>query len=503
MVDSSAGEYQYSYETRDLVTEIRMPNGCSQQFEYDAMHRMVLRRVTRADGSEICSRQFSYDAAGRLVGYQDSLRGVHRYEYNAMDSLTSVGNDGRVEQLQHDANGNMLVTRADDVITYGAGDRPTRVGSVELEYDDLGNLVVWRSARGEARYEYTGEGWLKLALLADGTTAEYQYDGRARRIAKTVNGKRTEYYWNGVHLLGERTDGEVIDYLFMPGSFFLAGVTYGGRHYSYVLDQLGTPTELIDDQGAIAWAADYSAYGEITALRINNVPQPFRFLGQYFDAELGWHYNRHRYYHPVMGRFTCPDPLGFAAGLNLYAYAPNPVNWVDPFGLAFAAPGAGQTATCEVLSNCDWGNKMMEEAKKKTKGVNDAGCEPNLSKKCERPPDQKEYLMQNCVDEDKKEKIEQSLKSQSDSCKSKQVDHVKEVQCGGKNECDNLEPLTQTVNASFGSQIRACRSQLIEQGMKGVVTMTIKLVNRRTASAKQLEKHDKQLCDPKEKPRCP
>ncbi|MBL7041989.1 MAG: RHS domain-containing protein [Pirellulaceae bacterium] len=504
MIDSSAGEYQYSHETRDLVTEIRMPNGCSQQFEYDEMHRMVLRRVTRADGSEICSRQFSYDAAGRLDGYQDSLRGTRKYKYDAMDFLTSVSEGGLIEQFPHDSNGNLLTTREGDDITYGTGDRPTQVGPEELEYDDLGNLVVWRSKNGEARYEYTGEGWLKRAVLYDGATAEYQYDGTARRIAKTVNGKRTEYSWNGVHLLGERTDGETIDYLFMPGSFFLTGVTYGDRHYSYVFDQLGTPTELIDDGGEIAWAADYSAYGEITALRINNVPQPFRFLGQYFDEELGWHYNRHRYYHPVLGRFTCPDPLGFAAGLNLYAYAPNPVNWVDPFGLAFATPGAGQTATCEVLSNCAWGPKMMKEARKKTEGVNDAGCEPNLDEPCERPSDQKDYLMKNCVEEDKKAKVEQSLKSQNDSCKSQQVDHVKEVQCGGGNDCDNLEPLTQTVNASFGSQIKACRNQLMKQGMTGAVKMTIKLVDRRTLDPTQQANHNnKKPCDPNQKPRCP
>ena len=503
MVDSSAGEYQYSYETRDLVTEIRMPNGCSQQFEYDEMHRMVLRRVTRPDGSEICSRQFSYDAAGSLAGYQDSLRGTRIYAYDAMDFLTSVSDDGRVEQFRHDSNGNLLATRAGNVITYGTGDRPTHVGPVELEYDDLGNLVVWRSEHGEARYEYTGEGWLKLALLADGTTAEYQYDGRARRMAKTVNGKRTEYYWNGVHLLGERTDGEAIDYLFMPGSFFLAGVTYGDRHYSYVLDQLGTPTELIDDRGEIAWAADYSAYGEITALRINNVPQPFRFLGQYFDEELGWHYNRHRYYHPVIGRFTCPDPLGFAAGLNLYAYAPNPVNWVDPFGLAFATKDGAKKATCEVLSKCSWGPKMMEEAQKKTEGVNEAECKPNLDEECDRPEDQKDFLMRECVDGAEKAKLEKLYKNQNNTCKSKQVDHVKEVQCGGGNDCDNLEPLTQTVNASFGSQIKTCRNQLIAKGMTGEVNITIKLVDRRRVNPKQLEKHNKKPCTAKEKVRCP
>mgnify|MGYP002376309565 FL=1 len=26
------------------------------------------------------------------------------------------------------------------------------------------------------------------------------------------------------------------------------------------------------------------------------------------------------------------DPIGLRGGLNLYAYAPNPLNWIDPLG---------------------------------------------------------------------------------------------------------------------------------------------------------------------------
>ena len=61
---------------------------------------------------------------------------------------------------------------------------------------------------------------------------------------------------------------------------------------------------------------------------------PLRFQGQYCDAETGLHYNRHRYYDPQMGRFTTQDPISLAGGVNLYQYAPNPVGYIDPFGLA-------------------------------------------------------------------------------------------------------------------------------------------------------------------------
>jgi uncharacterized protein RhaS with RHS repeats len=36
-----------------------------------------------------------------------------------------------------------------------------------------------------------------------------------------------------------------------------------------------------------------------------------------------------------VGRFINQDPIGLNGGLNLYAYAPNPFGWIDPFGLEF------------------------------------------------------------------------------------------------------------------------------------------------------------------------
>uniref|UniRef100_UPI00138AEA92 RHS repeat-associated core domain-containing protein n=1 Tax=Yersinia wautersii TaxID=1341643 RepID=UPI00138AEA92 len=63
------------------------------------------------------------------------------------------------------------------------------------------------------------------------------------------------------------------------------------------------------------------------------VAQNLKLQGQYLDRETGLHYNTFRYYDPVMGRFTQPDPIGLAGGINLYAYAPNPLGWVDPLGL--------------------------------------------------------------------------------------------------------------------------------------------------------------------------
>ncbi|WP_240042383.1 RHS repeat-associated core domain-containing protein, partial [Photorhabdus khanii] len=61
--------------------------------------------------------------------------------------------------------------------------------------------------------------------------------------------------------------------------------------------------------------------------------QNLRYAGQYFDNETGLHFNTYRYYAPEIGRFITPDPIGLAGGLNLYQYAPNPMSWIDPWGL--------------------------------------------------------------------------------------------------------------------------------------------------------------------------
>ncbi|PPS61390.1 hypothetical protein CR917_10575 [Pseudomonas sp. BRM28] len=61
---------------------------------------------------------------------------------------------------------------------------------------------------------------------------------------------------------------------------------------------------------------------------------PIRFQGQYHDHETGLHYNRYRYYDPAVGRFVGQDPIGYLGGFNLYQYVPNPIDWIDPWGLA-------------------------------------------------------------------------------------------------------------------------------------------------------------------------
>ncbi|KAA0943825.1 RHS repeat-associated core domain-containing protein, partial [Pseudomonas sp. ANT_H4] len=186
----------------------------------------------------------------------------------------------------------------------------------------------------------------------DGTHASYRYDPFGRRIAKTLNGQTTEFFWQGDTLIAEHSADHHQSYIYEPNSFRPLALLEGFgpnnvKPFHYQLDHLGTPQELTNPDGEIVWSAHYRAYGQIAKLDVNTVNNPLRFQGQYFDQESGLHYNRHRYYNPDNGRYLTPDPVKLAGGLNGYQYVPNPTGWVDPLGLNSCPggdrckPGAG------------------------------------------------------------------------------------------------------------------------------------------------------------------
>jgi RHS repeat-associated protein len=117
----------------------------------------------------------------------------------------------------------------------------------------------------------------------------------------------------------------------------------------YQCDHLGTPQEVTDAEGNIAWSAQYKAWGEAKeviseAARKAGISNPIRFQGQYFDEETGLHYNRYRYYDPHSGRFISRDPFGLRGDINLHRHASNPINWIDPFGLTGVEGDSGKLA---------------------------------------------------------------------------------------------------------------------------------------------------------------
>ena len=167
-----------------------------------------------------------------------------------------------------------------------------------------------------------------------------------RRTTKTYDDKITEYIWDGDDLIHERTTDNksgqslpLTTWIQEPGTFTPLAKIQGRKRYGIVSDHLGSPTLVTTEAGRIAWQAQLDVYGvpreEGAAVRPEDkTDNPWRFPGQYEDAETGLYYNRFRYYDPELGRYLSEDPIGLLGGEALFGYVHEPLGWWDPLGLA-------------------------------------------------------------------------------------------------------------------------------------------------------------------------
>ncbi|PWK42526.1 RHS repeat-associated core domain-containing protein [Pseudomonas sp. OV226] len=320
------------------------------QYDHDEQGRLKAHAVSQHQQS-LYRRDYTYNANGNLDYIADTRHGQRNYQYDPLNRLIRVrhSRDQQPESFAHDPAGNLLMQDRPGPAAV-KGNRLSMQGDRHFDYDAFGNLI--RERRGTAQklvteYRYDCQHRLIGVTLPNGTCATYRYDAFGRRIRKTVDGKTTEFFWQGDHLIAEHSQEHHRSYLYEPGTFRPLAMLDGkgprqACPFYYQLDHLGTPQELTDYSGDIIWAAQYTAYGRLTRLNRDThqvLDQPLRFQGQYFDAETGLHYNRHRYYNPDIGRYLTPDPSGLAGGINGYQYTRNPTGWVDPLGLN-ECPGA-------------------------------------------------------------------------------------------------------------------------------------------------------------------
>ena len=108
--------------------------------------------------------------------------------------------------------------------------------------------------------------------------------------------------------------------------------------YLYHNEPNGCPTGLMDESGKVVWAVRYDAWWKVKRLPVDEVEQPLRLQGQYFNVETGLHYNRFRYYEPHVGSFVSQDPLRLVPGENLYSFGSNTLKYCDPLGLCKEQP---------------------------------------------------------------------------------------------------------------------------------------------------------------------
>lgn len=280
-------------------------------------------------------REYGYDSFGNLNRLNDGPEET-RYVYDLLNRLKKA--EGNIaETFNFDPAGNLLKSGDNDGAAGSVkGNRLYMQGDRKFTYDARGNLI--QENRGKdgklvTTFEYNLNNQL-IKTTKNGQATTYTYDPLGRRISKTDTFGTTRYLWAGDQMVQEQRNNLKKTYIFEPENFKPVAQITDGKTYHYHLDHLGTPRELTDDQGKVVWKVRYKTYGNVAVKEVEEVENNLRFQGQYFDEETGLHYNRFRYYNPNTGQFITQDPIGLLGGVNNYQYAPNPVGWVDPWGLS-------------------------------------------------------------------------------------------------------------------------------------------------------------------------
>ncbi len=318
-------------------------------------------------------RTTTYDENGYITGI--SYNGnSYEYTYDAVGRITQEKKNGTVQgSYTYDGANNIQKSG----LAYTDGEL-TSVNGAPIEYDEMGNPTTYK---GQAfRWE---QGRKLAAGTLNGNNFAYEYDGNGMRFKKTVNGKSTEYYYNGTELLAENRNGERIYYIY--GVTGIEGIEIADTCYYFDKNTLGDIVAIRNRSGAVVAKYEYDAWGNVTVTDAEGKEEtsaefignknPIRYRGYYYDAETGFYYLQTRYYDPEICRFINADDYELIATLaeipgqlNLYAYCNNnPVMLTDETGtillslLISALIGAGVSAVSSIVfqlsttHEVDWG----------------------------------------------------------------------------------------------------------------------------------------------------
>ncbi|NUP16685.1 MAG: hypothetical protein HOZ81_11365 [Streptomyces sp.] len=351
--------------TRQLGT-----TGAVLTHTWDSEDRLTAQTLSAPHSARPLKQQtYTYRADGCVTALDDQGTGRRTYDVDAAGRITAVRAADRSESYAYDETGNQTWASWPD--RYAApegrgersyeGHRVSRAGSVRYEYDFAGRVTVRRRTRLSRkpdvwRYTWDGEDRLTSVTTPDGTVWRYRYDPLGRRVAKqrlaadgTTVAEETRFSWDGPHLVEQTTstadgaqehtltwDREGTTPVAQTERTTLAGApqdVVDERFYAIVTDVVGTPTELVAEDGSLAWRADATLWGLPGPTPDATAHTPLRFPGQYHDEETGLHYNYFRHYDPVTAAYVSPDPLGMDAGPNPRRYSLNPLLWIDYLGL--------------------------------------------------------------------------------------------------------------------------------------------------------------------------
>lgn len=326
------GDLAFTYDDQGRKKAITCPYW-SEYIEYDSIGNV--KQAIFQEGKHTRTHQYEYDLKSQLTRESGSFNNTYGYD-SAHNRIAKNDDEGEVNDL------NELIRMGDSHHCYDANGL--------LVNKKIGGLTVF--------YTYDALNRLK-EIINHNTAVLYTYDAFGRRLSKTIRQwdddtgkwmdcKTLRFLYDGDLEIGAVDASGAIVELRVLGTGLGAdigaavAIELNGAVFAPVHDHMGSVSCLIAlDERTMSESYTYSAYGEVQMRDKNKkkiddsyLNNPWGYCSKRKDPETDWLFFGKRHYDTRNGRWTTPDPLGFADGMNRYAYVlNNPLNRLDLYGL--------------------------------------------------------------------------------------------------------------------------------------------------------------------------